>query len=93
MFIAYVMTPMWEMDVAKTFPTEEQADAFAMEETSYIELDPDDPPDFWEKYDPPVVILFEAENSDAMMNGKYKQPTAIYQHGDKYICIKSSIAG
>jgi hypothetical protein len=89
MFIAYVMTASWEMDSGRSFKTEAEADKFALEETAYAELDPDDPPDFWEKYDPPVVVLFEAENTDAMMNGKYNQPTAIYQRGEKYVCVKA----
>jgi hypothetical protein len=65
------MKPMGDIDWVKTFRTEQEADDFGKEETAYSELDPDDDPDHWQKYDPPVVILFEADNSDALENGKY----------------------
>ncbi len=91
MFIAFIMKAMGDIDWVKTFRTEEEADAFALEETSYCELDPEmDDPDHWEKYDPPVVILLEADNSDALENGRYKQPTAIYQRSEKYVCVQAS---
>jgi hypothetical protein len=91
MYIAFIMKPMGDIDWIRTFPTEAEADDFSKEQTAYSELEPEDDPDHWKKYDPPVVILFEAENSDAMENGKYKQPTAIYQRGEKYVCVRSSI--
>lgn len=89
MYIAYVMTPMWDMDVGRTFHTEAEADEYSIERTGFQELDPDDDPYYYQKYDPPVVILFEAQNSDAMENGKYTRPTAIYQRGEKFVCRKA----
>lgn len=82
------MKPMGDIDWIKTFVTEEAADEFGKEESGYSELDPMDDPNHWEKYDLPVVLLFEADNSDAMDNGKYTRPVAIYQRGEKWLCVK-----
>ena len=80
-----------DIDEARTFLDETEADVFGLDRSSLSELDPElDDPDHWEKYDPPVVLLFEAENTDAYMNGKYTHPVAIYQRGEKYICIKQT---
>lgn len=88
MFIAFIMKALGDIDWIRGFDTEAEADEFGKSHTSYSELDPDDDPDHWEKYDPPVVILFEADNFDAMENGKYKRPVAIYQRGEKFVCVK-----
>jgi hypothetical protein len=89
MYIAFIMKPMGDIDWVRTFPTEAEADAFGEENTRYGELDPElDAPNHWEEYDPPVVILFEAENSDALKNGKYQRPVAVYQRGEKWVCTR-----
>jgi hypothetical protein len=88
MFIAFIMKPMGDIDWVKTFETEQEADEFGREHSSYGELDPDDDPDHWAKYDPPVVILFEADDDSAVDNGKYKRPVAVYQRGEKHVCTK-----
>ncbi len=88
-FLAFVMKIGGDIDWIQTFTTEVEADAFGIEHSGYGELHPEfDPPDFYEKYDPPVVLLFEAENTDALSNGKYTRPVAIYQRGEKYCCVK-----
>lgn len=86
MYIAYIMKPMGDIDWVTSFHTEAEADEFGLDKSAYHELDPRDDPDHWQKYDPPVVILFEADHPDAMENGKYKRPVAIYQQGKKFIC-------
>jgi hypothetical protein len=89
-FLAFIMHIGGDIDEMRVYDTEQEADAFGQRRTSYHELDPRDDPAHWEKYDPPVVILFEAENSDAFENGKYKRPVAVYQRGEKHICIPSN---
>lgn len=87
MYIAFLMKPWGDIDEMQSFHTEEEADAFGKERTAYGELDPVmDDPDHWEKYDPPVVIVFEADDPSAYDSGKYKRPFAIYQRGEKYPC-------
>jgi hypothetical protein len=87
MFLAFIMHVGGDIDEMRSFHTEQEADEFGKKRTSYKPLHPEyDAPDHWEKYDPPVVILFEAENSDAFENGKYKRPVAIYQRGEKHSC-------
>ncbi len=89
-YIAFIMKAMGDIDWVKTFPNELEADEFSLEHTSYSELSPDDDPVHWEKYDPPVVLLFEAENDEALENGKYTRPIAIYERGEKWICTRAS---
>jgi photosystem II stability/assembly factor-like uncharacterized protein len=89
-FIAYDMTADWDFDSGRSFLTEEEADVFGVEQTRYAELDPEDDPNHWEKYDPHIVVLFEAHNTEAMMSGKYIRSVAIYQRGEKFLCVKSS---
>jgi hypothetical protein len=87
MYIAFLMKPWGDIDEMKSFRVVEEVDAWGRERTSYSELDPVmDDPDHWEKYDPPVVIVFEAENTDAYDSGKYQRPFAIYQRGKKFPC-------
>jgi hypothetical protein len=90
-FIAFIMKPMGDIDWIQTYRSEAEADEFAIKKSSYSELHPDDDPDHWKKYDPPVVIVFEAENTDAMENGKYTRPVAIFQRGEKYACVKPCV--
>lgn len=89
MFYAFVMHAGGDIDWIKAFPSEAEVDEFGMEESGYAELSPDDDPDHWKKYDPPIVIVFEAEDALALENGKYTRPVAIYECGDKYVCVKS----
>ncbi|MCC6802086.1 MAG: hypothetical protein IT319_04300 [Anaerolineae bacterium] len=87
MFIAFMMKPMGDIDYIRAFDTESEADEFALAYSSYSELDPImDDPRHWENYDPPIVILFEAEAWSAAENGKYKRPVAIYERGEKLRC-------
>ncbi len=88
MFIAFVMKAMGDIDWITSFVTEAEVDEFSKSQTAYHELDPMDDPDHWENYDPPVVIVFEADNSDAIDNGKYKRPVAIFQRGEKFECVR-----
>lgn len=89
-YLAFVMKIGGDIDRMQTFRTEAEADTFGIEETGFSPLDPEyDPPDFYEKYDPPVVLLFESENTDAYFNGKHTRPVAIYQRGEKYECHKA----
>jgi hypothetical protein len=90
MFFAFVMKAMGDIDWVTSFVTEKEADEFGIEKTRYHKLDPRDDPAHWEKYDPPVVILFEADDPNAMDNGKYKRPVAIYQRGEKFVCVKNT---
>lgn len=89
MFLAFIMKAMGDIDWIRGFDTEAEADAFGIERTSYSELSPLDDPDHWKKYDPPVVILFESNSDEASEAGKYKRPVAIYQRGEKFICVKA----
>ena len=88
MFYAYVMHVGGDIDEMNGYPTEAQVDVFGKERSGYSELDPDDDPDHWKKYDPPVVIVFETDNDEAFESGKYKSPYAIYERGEKYLCVK-----
>ncbi len=88
-FIAFVMRVGGDIDETRAFPTEAEADVFGIEESRYAELDPDDDPQHWEKYDPPVVLVFEGDNPDSFENGKYERPVAVYQRGEKYNCVKA----
>lgn len=87
MFIAFIMKAMGDIDWVKGFETEEEADAFALDWTDFSELSPDDDPNHYEKYDPPVVLLFEAESWDLADRGKYQRPVAIYQRGKKFMTV------
>ena len=88
-YLAFVMNVGGDIDWMETFHTEAEADIFGTEHSGFSELHPEyDSPDFYQKYDPPVVLLFEAENTDAFENGKYTRPVAIYQRGEKYACVK-----
>jgi len=88
MFIAFIMKPMGDIDWIKSFETQAEADTFALDWTDYGELDPEhDNPDHWEKYDPPVVLLFEAESWQVAERGKYTRPVAIYQRGKRFDCV------
>lgn len=74
---------------SKTFRNIADADKYALDYTSYGELDPEyDDPDHWEKYDPPMVLLFEAETTEAYWTGKYTRPIALYRRGEKWVMTK-----
>ena len=74
---------------SNTYDTEAEADVFALKYTSYGELDPEyDDPDHWEKYDPPMVLLFEAEDTEAYWTGKFTRPIALYRRGEKWVMTK-----
>jgi hypothetical protein len=88
MFYAFVMKVGGDVDEMNAYPTQDEVDMFGRETSGYAELDPRDPPDFWEQYDPPTVIVFEAKNHEAFETGKYDRPVAIYQRGEKYVCVK-----
>ena len=86
MYIAFLMKPWGDIDEMQSFRTEDEVDVFGKERTAYSELHPVmDDPDHWEKYDPPVVIVFEADDTSAYDSGKYRRPYAIYQRGEKYL--------
>lgn len=88
MFIAFVMKGVGEIDWIKSFETETEANTFGIQISSYDELDPEmDDPLHWEKYDPPAVILFEADDESALETGKYTRPMAIYHRGERYECV------
>ena len=89
-FIAFIVRVGGDIDWIKTFRTIQEADAFGLEQSNYSELDPEwDDPDHWDKYDPPVVLLFEAESTKALDDGKYTRPVAVYQRGEKWVCAKA----
>ena len=90
MFYAFIMQAGGDIDEMNGYPTEAEVDGFGKERSGYSELAPDDDPDHWEKYDPPVVIVFEADNDEAFESGKYKSPYAIFQRGEKYLCTKQT---
>ncbi len=89
-FCALLMSVEGKVE-ANTYSTEAEADKFALKYTEYGELDPEwDNPDHWEKYDPPMVLLFEAENTDAYWTGKYTRPVALYRRGEKWKIVKDT---
>ncbi len=90
MYFAFIMHVGGDIDSINSYRTEAEVDLFSKEESGYSELDPDEDPDHWKKYDPPTVIVFEVENEAAFESGKYKRPYAIYQRGEKYICVKQA---
>ena len=90
MFYAFVMHVGGDIDEMNGYRTEAETDIFGKERSGYSELAPDDDPDHWKKYDPPVVIVFEVDNDDAFESGKYKRPYAIYERGEKYLCVKQA---
>jgi hypothetical protein len=90
MWIAIVMRAMADIDHYGFFQTEAEADTFGVHHSSPGELDPDDDPDHWQKYDPPIVIVLKATARDAMETGKYDHPVAIYQRGVKFRCMPPS---
>jgi hypothetical protein len=88
MFYAFLMRIGGDIDYIQGFPTEVEADSFGVDQTRYSELHPMDDPNHWTNYDPPIVILVECDESDQLFNGKYKRPVAIYQRGEKFVCVK-----
>jgi hypothetical protein len=88
-FICLVIQADARIKEINVYPNEAEADEFATERTSYGELDPEwDDPDHWKKYDPPTVLVFEAENTKALDTGKYTRPVAVFQRGEKWVCTK-----
>src|SRR5687768_16958945 len=91
-FICLVIQADARIKEINVYSNEAEADEFAIERTSYSELDPElDDPDHWEKYDPPTVLVFEAENTDVLDTGKYIRPVAVFQRGEKWICMKVDV--
>jgi hypothetical protein len=88
MFIAFIMKAMGDIDWMESFHTEAEADEFGKKRSGYSPLDPVmDDPDHYEKYDPPVVLIFEIDHPEGFQNGKYKRPVAIFHRGEKFSCI------
>ena len=83
-YIAYVQPAGERTYSINIFHSEEEADAFGVENSSggYVDEEHED------RYDQPIVILMEAEDKSAMDSGKYTRPVAIYQRGEKYACVK-----
>jgi hypothetical protein len=92
LFYAFIMGVGGDIDEMRGFDSAVEADAFGQERTAMDELGPDDPPDFREKYDLPVVICFELEKGEDFETGRYKRPAAIYQRGEKWVCAKEESA-
>lgn len=87
-FCALLMQTSGKVE-SNTYFSEAEADEFALEYTDYGELDPEyDDPDHWEKYDPAMVLLFEAETTEAYWTGKYTRPVALYRRGEKWRIVK-----
>jgi hypothetical protein len=87
-FYAFEIKAGGDIDYVRGFPTEAEADAFGIEWTAYEPLMPEDLPDFYEKYDPPIVLVVEVEKSDALESGKYTRPVAVFQRGEKWVCVR-----
>lgn len=83
MFIAYVMFPGNDINQIRTFSSEPEANKFGKQETAY----PDRVVDGKGKYDPPVVLLFEAPSLSIADLNKYTRPVAIYQRGVRFNCV------
>lgn len=89
-FYAFEIKVGGEIDYVRGFDTEIEADAFSLDWTAYEPLSPEDPPDFYDKYDPPIVLVVEVEKGSDLQSGKYKRPVAVFQRGEKRACIKQS---
>jgi hypothetical protein len=89
-FYGFVIKVGGDIDHIKGFHSEAEADDFCIDRTSYRELDPDDDPDHWDKWDPPVMLLVEVDNEEQFEQGKYTRPVAVYERGEKYLCVKAS---
>jgi hypothetical protein len=87
-FLAFYMKAGGDIDWIKGFPTEAEADEFGAEWSAYSPLSPQDPPDFYEHYDPAVVLIFETDDPDPLSSGKYTRPVAIFHRGEKWVCVK-----
>jgi hypothetical protein len=90
MFYAFIMKVGGDIDWIQGYKTEEEVDAFAKEESAYGELTEDDDPEHWEKYDPPIIIVVECDQSNQMESGKYKRVVSVFQRGEKFVCVKGS---
>lgn len=92
-YFAYVMNAGGDIDEGHGFKTESEADNFGLEYTAYSDLSEEDDPHHWENYDPPVVLLFELIDlsEKTLLSGKYTRPVAIYQRGEKWICVKTEV--
>jgi len=87
MWIAIVIKPLADVDTICFFETQSEVEKFGLDTTSYTALDPEDNPDHWQNYDPPIVLVLEAKTKDAFETGKYDRPVAIYQRGTKFHCL------
>ena len=81
MFIAYVMFPGNDINEIREFDTEEEAHRFGRKQSTYV-IDPQG----W--YDPPLVLLFEAESFRAADRNEFIRPVAIYQRGIRFDTIR-----
>lgn len=80
---AYIIKPMFDMDMAKGCETEEEADEIGLKYSTPVELDPDDDPNHYEKYDPPMVLVMEGDQA-VWDNGKYTRPVSLWMRGEKW---------
>lgn len=83
-YIAYVQPAGERSYSINIFHTEDEADVFGRENFigGYVAEGHEN------QYDQPIVILMEAKDIGAMDSGKFTRPVAIYQHGEKYACVK-----
>ncbi|MBL8146136.1 MAG: hypothetical protein JNL34_07105 [Anaerolineae bacterium] len=78
----------FDIDWIRSVATEQEADEFARETSGYRPIDPElDPPDFYKKYDPPMVLVVEGEEI-AFETGKWDRPVAIYVRGERWDCAR-----
>ena len=87
MWIALVINSPPDIDTICFFETQLEVEIFGVNTSSYTALDPEDNPDHWQNYDPPIVLVLEAKTGDALETGKYDRPVAIYQRGTKFRCL------
>jgi len=85
LFYAFTMRVGGRIKEIDGFVTEAEADAFGIKVSGFREFD--DSADFYAQYDPPIVLVVEAESIDILETGKYKRPVAIYQRGEKWMCV------
>lgn len=87
-FYAFVINVGGDIDYIRGFLTEAEADAFSSDYTSIKSSDPEDPPEFYDTYDPPIVLVVETGETDALETGKYERPVAVFQRGKKWVCYR-----
>lgn len=91
-FMCFTMRAGGRIKEADGFESEAEADDFGRRTTAYRDLNPEwDKPDHYEKYDPPIVIVVETQDGyDVFESGKYTRPVAIFQRGEKWMCVKEA---